>query len=206
MASVSLDHDLSVWWVAWRTALKSKGWKSQCMVVSFEGNFLGDKLSGYSLDLGVHPIQLVPTFTLNHRSPREGCLKGNGFCPLCDRPAHPEDTDHPQKTSSNSRGLRSQKDGAYGSYVWEEFFCNRSSLLQEARPLQMIDIICSCRTTSRLHRDAGISFQMKMPILTGLVSRSLSGDCQSILLLSQRGGSLSPLRRRPIRVFPGSSK
>ena len=38
-------------------------------VMSFEGNFLEDKLSGYTLNLRVRPIQLVPTFTLNHRSP-----------------------------------------------------------------------------------------------------------------------------------------
>ena len=38
-------------------------------VMSFEGNFLEDKLIGYTLNLGVHPIQLVLTFTLNHHSP-----------------------------------------------------------------------------------------------------------------------------------------
>ena len=46
-------------------------------VTSFEGNFLEDKLSGYTLNLGVHPIQLVPTFVhFKSLQPLSGLLEG----------------------------------------------------------------------------------------------------------------------------------
>ena len=47
-------------------------------VMSFEGNFLEDNLSGYTLNVGVHPIQLV-IFREDQAKNHSVCLRGFFF-------------------------------------------------------------------------------------------------------------------------------